>query len=108
MRFEVVVDDLVVGWTELESGDPPMGIALGRMHPNAAYAGVKPGSSFRVRVAGGEFLEPCGGVDVADYSAEVGADAIEITVFGLNEGLYRKYFAAHVQAYDDHWAARRS
>ncbi len=101
MRFEVVVDDVVVGWTELESGDPPMGVAVGRMHPNDAYAGVKPGSSFRVRAVGDEFLKPSGGVHVADHSAELGPDAIEISVLGLDAAAYRQHFAAHVRAYEN-------
>ena len=103
MRFEVLVDNVVVGWTELESGDPPMGVALGRLHPNDAYARVTSGSSFRVRTGGGEFLEPSAGVHVEDCSAELGADAIEISVLGLDPALYEKHFAAHVRAYEDHW-----
>lgn len=106
MRFEVVVDDIVVGWTALEGGDPPMGVALGRLHPNEAYAEVKPGSSFRVRVAGGEFLEPSAGVHIEDHSAELGADAIEISVLGLDSLIYKKHFAAHVRAYEAQWKPR--
>ncbi len=106
MRFEVVVDDVVVGWTALESGDSPMGVALGRLHPNDAYADVKSGSSFRVQAAGGEFLEPSAGVHVEDHSAELGADAIEISVHGLDAAIYEKYFAAHLRAYEDRWKTR--
>ncbi|MBX3157109.1 MAG: hypothetical protein KF773_14130 [Deltaproteobacteria bacterium] len=102
----MLVDDVVVGWTELEGGDPPMGVALGRLHPNDAYADVKPGSSFRVRAGGGEFLEPSAGVHVEDCSAELGADAIEISVLGLDSAIYEKYFTAHVRAYEDHWKSR--
>jgi len=71
------------------------------MHPNDAYAGVVPGSSFRVRAVGGDFLEPSAGVHVADHSAELGPDAIEISVLGLDAAAYRQYFAAHVRAYED-------
>jgi len=106
MRFDVVVDDVVVGWTALESGDPPIGVARGQLHPNDAYGDVKPGSSFRVRAVGGEFLEPSAGVHVEDCSADSGADAIEISVLGLDSAIYETYFAAHVRAYEDHWKNR--
>lgn len=106
MRFEVLVDDVVVGWTELESGDPPMGVALGRLHPNDRYAELTSGSSFRVRAPGGELLEPSAGVHVEDHAAELGADAIEISILGLDSAMYEKYFAAHVRAYNDHWTSR--
>jgi hypothetical protein len=36
MRYEVFAGDVVIGWSELEKGDPPMGVALGVLHPGTA------------------------------------------------------------------------
>ena len=39
-RFEVWHHAQLIGWSELESGDPPMGVAFGLFIPAPAYAGV--------------------------------------------------------------------
>ncbi len=105
MRFDVLVDDIVVGWTELESGDPPMGVASGLLHPNDAYAAVRPGATFRVRTPDGKLFEPTAGVHVVDYSTDIESDGIEISVLGLDSAVYRTYFAAHVRAYEARFGA---
>lgn len=42
MRFEVKVGNETIGYTELEAGDPPMGVAGGRFLPTAAYDSIQP------------------------------------------------------------------
>ena len=37
MRFEVLSGDTRIGWSELEFGDPPMGVAHGRFYPSDFY-----------------------------------------------------------------------
>jgi len=88
LRYEVVAGDVVIGWSELENGDPPMGVALGRLHVNDAYASFQPGAPLRVRPPGGAFFEPVGGVHIEDYSADLGPDAIEVSVLGIDAAVY--------------------
>jgi hypothetical protein len=35
--FEIIWDDVIIGTTSFEAGDPPMGVAFGSFLPNAAY-----------------------------------------------------------------------
>src|SRR5215470_17715926 len=41
MRFIVKLGKEIVGFSELESGDPPMGEAFGRFVPTAAYKSIQ-------------------------------------------------------------------
>jgi hypothetical protein len=50
---QVLAGDTVIGWSELECGDPPMGVAFGVLHPNTEYALFNRATFVRVRPAGG-------------------------------------------------------
>jgi hypothetical protein len=100
MRYEFLVNNIVIGWSELERGDPPMGVAEGVLHPTAAYRQMKAGCHVAVRAEGGEFLVPAGGVCIDDRSAELGIDGIEVHVLGLDWVTYERYFPHHMEAYE--------
>ena len=112
-RFEVYSGSVLVGWTELERGDPPMGCADGRLFPSAAYneiqhsvIGVSEADQahlqLSVRLAdGGETLEPVGGVGLIDVSAELGdAEGLCVCVYGVAHPRYAQLFPQHVAAYE--------
>ena len=42
MRFQAKVGNEIIGFSELEGGDPPMGVAGGRLLPTSAYASMPP------------------------------------------------------------------
>jgi hypothetical protein len=42
MRFEVKLGNEIIGFSELEGGDPPMGVASGRFVPTPAYTSIQP------------------------------------------------------------------
>ena len=42
MRFEVKLGSETIGYTELEAGDAPMGVASGRFFPTATYGSIQP------------------------------------------------------------------
>jgi hypothetical protein len=111
-RFEIYAGSTLIGYSELESGDPPMGCAGGRFLPLPNYSSVK--SSCRidphsgnvssqehlalsVRVVGGDFIPAQGGVHIFDYSDY--CDAIEVHVDGIPYPLYEELFSKHVAAY---------
>jgi hypothetical protein len=109
-RFEVLSGSTVIGHSELEGGDPPMGVALGRFLPLPAYASVQPavlaapeGSqahlALSVRMAGGPVLPSVGGVQLLDYSADLGLEGMEVYVLGIAYPLYDQLFPSHVAAY---------
>ncbi|WP_102047892.1 hypothetical protein [Pseudomonas sp. MF4836] len=107
-RFEVWHHAQLIGWSELESGDPPMGVAFGLFIPAPAYAQVQ--ALIRARAESdqsdlhlsvlhqGQALV-CAGVYIQDFSADCGEDAIEVTVLGISEPPYAELFAQHAAAY---------
>jgi hypothetical protein len=110
MRFEVKLGSEIIGFSELERGDPPMGIASGRFVPTPAYASIQsycikhrehwvsiPG--LKVWAAGGAPIECSGGVQIIDFSPELGEAGIEIHLNGVTNPLYGELFRHHVEAY---------
>jgi len=109
-RFEVLAGPTVIGHSDLELGDPPMGVAGGQFLPLAEYAAVRATCvdaretsqshiDLSVRTAGGEALPAQGGVQIFDYSAELGANSIEVHVNGIPYQLYEQLFPEHIAAY---------
>src|SRR5687768_14853865 len=104
MKYEVLAGDTVIGWSELEYGDPPMGVAFGVLHANTEYALFNRATVLRVRPAGGEFFKPQGGVHIQNQPAEPGTTAVEVVVLGLDSDTYERYFPEHLTAYDERLA----
>ena len=101
MKYEVVSGDVVIGWSELEAGDPPMGVVFGRLHPTLAYAAAATAYvPLRVRPEGASFFEPSGGVHIEDHSADLGPEGIEVSVLGLDASVYELHFSQHVRTYE--------
>jgi hypothetical protein len=109
-RFKVLAGATVIGHSELESGDPPMGVAVGRFFPllnygeiQAAVIAAGDGSQshlgLSVRSPGGVVLLAAGGVQLIDLSAELGPEAIEVHVLGIGFPLYGELFPQQVAAY---------
>ena len=112
-RFEVLANSVLIGHTEFERGDPPMGVAFGAFLPIAAYARVqeaivqregkaREGIDLVARVAAtGEVIECQAGVHITDHSAELGPEGLEVTVLGVGYPLYAELFPQHVDAYEN-------
>ena len=86
-RFEVFAKTVAVGHSELESGDPPMGVAAGKFIPLPAYKALQPmvvaaqsgpqdHLGFVVRTADGRTILAQAGVRVNDFSAELGSEGM--------------------------------
>jgi hypothetical protein len=111
-RFEICSGDTLVGWSDLERGDPPMGCADGRFFPSPHYISIQAAvvsssgsdqSDLRlsVRLAEtGEVLDLVGGVSLLDFSSELGADEMEVSAQGLGYPRYGELFPHHVTAYE--------
>jgi hypothetical protein len=110
MRFEVKVGNDTVGYTELEAGDPPMGVAGGRFLPTAAYDSIQPHCikhrdnwvaipELSVSTPTGVRLECSGPIQILDFSPELGATDIQIEVCGITKPPYAELFPHHVEAY---------
>ena len=117
MRFDIFNGSVLVGWSELERGDAPMGCASGRFHPESGYSAIRAyvvstlntvqdQLRLTVRTNDGEMLDPIGGVRISDLSAEPGeVEGLEVDVVGISYPTYERLFSNHVQAYDEQFKA---
>ncbi len=110
MRFEVKVGSETIGYTDLEAGDPPMGVASGRFLPTAAYDSIRPYCikhrhnwvaipELSVSTPAGARLECTGPIQILDFSPELGSTDIQIDVCGIVKTLYAELFPHHVESY---------
>jgi len=107
-RFQITFNGLVIGHTDFEFGDPPMGVAFGRFDATANYShfqsafATEPYSAYkelRAITPDGESIE-CAGLSVEDFSGDFGEQEIQITALGISKPPYSKLFPQHVQLYD--------
>jgi hypothetical protein len=110
MRFEILANGVAVGCSNLEGGDPPMGVAGGRFLPYSTYPAIqssvvesRDGSQAHlglvVHLADGLEVPSSGETRITDYSAELGDEAISVEVLGIPYPLYEELFPKHVAAY---------
>ena len=109
-RFKIFSGSILIGWSNLEAGDPPMGVAFGQFFPTTEYTEIQ-GSiiasnessqihlSLSASTAENTPLEATGGISIADLSAEFGDEAIEVSVLGIESSAYEILFPEHVLAY---------
>jgi hypothetical protein len=107
--YSVFAGDTLIGHSDLEVGDPPMGVASGKFRPLPAYASVQ-AQCLAARESSQEHLclsvrrpndesVPSLGVAILDFSAELGADEIEVHAVGIPYPLYEELFPNHVSQY---------
>ena len=109
MRFEVKLRNEIIGFTELEAGDAPMGVAGGRFVPTPAYAQIQshcikhrdswvPIPELTIGLTGYALPIECSGpITIVDYSGDLGE--IEISIHGVPYPLYGELFPQHVESY---------
>jgi len=113
MRFQVLIGDMVVGTSDLEYGDPPMGVAHGSLLPNSAYREfqhltdedgfVRTQSEIRIRsVDGQQFLEPSEGAFIQDFSTDMTKPEVEVSILGLHR--YEDWFPEHYKKYEQQFS----
>jgi len=115
-QFHIYSRGRLIGWSELEFGDPPMGVAFGKFIPAPAYTSIQSQVvsltgkdqaclDLSARLPNGEALEAVGGVCIADYSVEAGEDGLEVSVLGISYPAYEHLFPHHVAAYERQFPA---
>lgn len=109
-RYEIKLGNEVVGFSELEGGDAPMGVAFGTLTPTPAYASIQPYciehrdhwisiSGLTVQTPSGVPIECSGGIQIIDFSAELGEAGIQVHLNGVTDPPYDELFPNHVDAY---------
>ncbi len=118
-KFYLYSNGEPMGWSSLETADPPMGCVTGVFYPNQNYARIRE-IIFRgqrelgldateasrkakweelsvlnltVRAEDGAEFQPLGGISVEDYADELeDKTARELNVFGLSSEIFQRYF----------------
>jgi hypothetical protein len=116
--FSIFHGETLIGRSELESGDPPMGIASGVFEPAAAFADLRKGmktardgtgkeqndirflTGLRATTAKGVPLVGAN-VEVFEYGDESEPFAWEVFCVGVEQPSYQELFPHHVKAYED-------
>lgn len=107
--FAVYSNNVLVGHSLLENGDPPMGVAFGLFIPSSDYSSIKAEcknnhhdqSALKLTVRSKAGIEiPCVGVGILDYAAEFDQPYAEVNVLGIPYPLYGELFPSHVEHYE--------
>jgi len=120
-RFEIYSDGTLIGYSDLEHGDAPMGVASGRLTPLPTFEEIRKFVVIDLKqreipsqkhlkltirdTAGGE-IASSGGVQIMDCSAELGPEGLLVEILGVGYPLYEELFPQHVNAYRERWSAR--
>jgi len=113
LKFKVFSGTKIVGFSRLEKGDPPMGVAFGEMVPTDSYDSIREECihnhkdqthlELSVQSESGEAI-PCMGVAVLEYSPDSTTKpdpgCIELNVLGIRSDVYSTLFPEHVAAYE--------
>jgi len=108
--FAVKLGTDIIGFSELEGGDPPMGVAHGRLMATPAYSSIRQhciecrdkGASIAglvVETPGGVPIECSGGVQIIDLSPDLGDNGLHIFLNGIVNPSYNELFPQRVDAY---------
>lgn len=108
--FIVLAGTTPIGSSALELGDRAVGVAAGRFVPGPAYAAIQAevvatqhasqlALGLRVLRPDGRLLAGDGNVQLVDYSAELGDDALEVHVIGIDADAYDDWPATQATAF---------
>lgn len=109
--FSIHAHEVLVGYSSLELGDPPMGVAFGIFRPVPGYSNIRAECisnhadqahlALTVRTEDQTVLA-CAGVRIMD--CDDGPDSIEVNVLGISYPAYETLFPEHVAAYERQWS----
>ncbi|NAW84926.1 hypothetical protein [Photobacterium halotolerans] len=99
MRYDILSGETIIGFTEFESGDPPMGVVTGEFFPSESYASNYDYEGLRALVSGTSELIAFESIVIEDYSEEFGEEVVEITALVVSAEEYEKHFNHHYEAY---------
>ena len=116
--FCIFHGDVLIGRSELEHGDPPMGVAFGRFEPTDEFASLRKAmkpvrdgagkdqrdmrylADLCAKTADGIALV-CSQVEVCEYGEADNPREWEVTCLGIEQPPYEELFPRHVKAYED-------
>ncbi|MGY5956474.1 Phage protein [Kosakonia sp. BK9b] len=106
MQYAIKHGENIIGYTALESGDPPMGFVHGAMEPTSFYTPGASDAVYRLYTCDTHVEISCQAIAVIDYSAEMGETCIEVTALVRSAQIYETFFRHHLQAYEKDFPPR--
>ena len=113
-RFKIFLNDEFIGESNLETGDPPMGVAYGSFFPAATYylhrekffykdaesnSQINVGWALKILEPDNSVLENVAGVFIEDFTKE-GLDEIRVSILGMDSLDYERYFPGRYSEYE--------
>lgn len=99
MKYEIRTEGKVIGLTELEGADPPMGFVFGSVVPTEYYS--KGLNQELLKIFCGDKLIKSNAVILEDFTEETGELCIEVTVLVESAEEYEKHFSHHNEVYEN-------
>lgn len=100
MSYEIRVNDVVIGTTKLEGGDPPMGFVFGNVKPTERYEPLSGVVKAGLYKQGQDVEIKCESISFEDLTKEMGETCIEVTALIESVEEYDIYFKHHREAYE--------
>lgn len=100
MTFEIRKKGKIVGVSELEFGDPPMGFVHGIFKPTQFYSPnfVKTGCQLFMSGTDDEIANDS--IVIEDFSGEVDEILLEVTILVSTAEDYERFFKHHLDSYE--------
>lgn len=100
MKYAITNKDQLIGITELERSDPPMGFVFGALEPTQWYTLDTDDTDYKIYVYGTDEEIASESIIIEDHSDELGEQCIEVTVLVKSAEIYAKFFQHHLDAYE--------
>jgi hypothetical protein len=121
-RYEIFLDDKIIGWTALEKADAPMGVVFGSITFNEIISGYDFLTGYcltndieiiadypednliaTTNIPNLKVVNP-NGIEIKGQSVSIEGmddDIFEVTILGVPYPLFEEEFPHHVQGYND-------
>lgn len=100
MTFEIRKEGKVIGVSELEFGDPPMGFVHGIFKPTQFYSPKLAKTGCQLFISGTEDEIANDSIVIEDFSEGAGELLLEITILVRSAADYKRFFKHHLDAYE--------
>ncbi|MEI8595845.1 hypothetical protein [Photobacterium sp. Hal280] len=100
MKYEIRVEDKIIGTTDLEGGDPPMGFVFGAVDPTDFYESNGGRTALRIYIRETNEEIATEHIAIEDHSGEFGEQCVEVTALVSSAEEYEKFFKHHLDAYE--------
>lgn len=101
MKYKIIYKDQIIGMSELEKSDPPMGFVFGELVPTPFYKPNISTVSCKLYCSDAHEELLCKSIMIEDHSDKFGEQYIEVTVLVESAEEFEKFFKHHLDAYEE-------